>query len=157
MTISLVEENDAILQASYSSAENEGVGLRDSDIERAIADAESILGEPLEKKRGRKPKGEGFGQGPTAPEIPGFDSAQFAETLSGIYWSVISAAARVPVIPTPEQAEKITPLITYCANKYIPKGASEHIPLIALCMTTIEIARQARAEVLETGKDGKRK
>jgi hypothetical protein len=119
------------------------------DIEQAIRDVEGITGEPIRKKRGRKPKDPSQKtEGKQAP-VPGFDAKEFENTLSGIYWQFVSVLARVSVIPKPEQEEKAKPLLVYCANKYIPAGASEHVPLIALCMITLDIAKTARAEFLE--------
>jgi len=139
-----------VLKSSDAPSSNGGVALRDEDIERTLQDVESILGEPVRKRRGRKPKAESE-SAQSAPPVPGFDAAQMEGTLVEVYFQLVAVLARVPIIATPEQRDGVKPLLTYCVNKYIPGNASEHLPLIGLAFITLEIARQSRIAAQEKG------
>lgn len=136
------------------SSSNIGVGLRDADIDKVLDDVQAITGEPVRKKRGRKPKSES----PTREEgtpLP-FDAAQIEPILISTYLQLLSIFARVPIVITTDQKEGIGPLLTHCANQYIPGDSNKHLPAVGLVLMTFEIVRQSRenAKALEESQDG---
>jgi len=133
--------SEVSIEITPDTNSGDGVGLRDQDVEQALRDAEALIGTPLRRKRGRKPKSE-TAQTQTVP--PSFDAKQIEGTLVEVYLNILAILAHGPVQITQQQKDGIGPLLSHCANQYIPGDSSKHIPAVALVMVTFEIWRQSR-------------
>lgn len=126
--------------------------FRNTSPEATLADVDRLMERTGRKgKRGRKPKTESGGSEPQKtdsvdPSIPQMDAAAFGETLTSLYLRLLGIAARVPLIVAEDQKQPLQDSLVYCANKYIPGGWAEHVPLVGLCLLSLDIYSHSRKE-----------
>lgn len=138
------------------------LGIRNTDIDAALADVESITGQPVKGtgKRGRKKKADSEStdkteQAAQALNIAGIDAKQIEGTLTEVYLQGLALLARCPVNVTDDKKKTIGPLITACANQYIPGDYLKHAALVGLVVVSFDIVRESRKTFLGgESKDG---
>jgi len=159
--LTLAETDKHVLESQpLPKIPNGELGFRDNDIAAALSDVASITGEPIKGtgRRGRKPGSKNktaddknAEASQAALTIAGIDAKQIEGTLTEVYLQGLTLLARCPLIVTDERKKSLGPLITACANQYIPGDYLKHAAIVGLVVVSFDIVRESRKQLLEGG------
>lgn len=143
--------NDAATPTPIPETRNAGAAIKirgTAQLDETLSDVDAILEQHGRKKRrGRKPK-ESFTEAqtePIEPEPEKTSSEKFGPVLTSLYLQLLGMLAGGPPVSTEQQKEILEPTIVQCVDQYVPGEWGDHLPLVALCVVSLDIYNATHA------------